>query len=162
MYDAKLYVGDRFLQHFEDGFGGWLLEGDAVTNHGQHERYTGQQPIHHNVGPGFLTSYHPKEGDRTVGRALSPEFTGTADRLLAFRITGGKDDGVGVRLLADGEQVAVWHGRNTEIFRLIVHPLAGLAGKRLQLELFDDATDGWGHIMLDHVLVLRPQSENRR
>lgn len=71
-------------------------------------------------------------------------------------------DGVGVRLLADGEQVAVWRGRNTESFELIVHPLAGLAGKRLQLELFDHATGSWGHIMLDHILVLRPQSEKRR
>ena len=161
-YDAKPYVGDRFLQHFEGGFGDWRLEGDAVTNHGQHEHYTGQQPIHRNVGPGFLTSYHPTEGDRAVGRALSPEFTVTADRLLVFRIAGGESDGVGVRLLADGEQVAVWRGRNTERFEQILHPLADIAGKRLQLELFDHETGGWGHIMLDHVLVLRPQSEKHR
>ena len=50
MYDGKLFVVDRFIQHFEDGLGDWRLEGDAVTIHGWHERYTGQGPIHRNGG----------------------------------------------------------------------------------------------------------------
>ena len=155
MYDDKFYIGDRFLQHFEDGIGDWRLEGDAITSYGKHRGYTGRQS-YRNVGPGFLSSYHPTERDRAVGRALSPEFTVTAGRLLVFCIAGGKGDNVGLRLLADGEQVAVWRGRNTEHFERIVHPLSSVAGKRLQLELFDHETGGWwGHIMLDHVLILR-------
>ena len=162
MYGSKIFVGDRVIQHFEDGFGDWRIEGNAVTNHGRHEHYTNQQPIINIIGLGFLNSYHPTEGDKAVGRALSPEFTATADQLLAFHIAGGSGEGVGVRLLADGGQVAVWRGRNTERFERILHPLADVAGKRLQLELFDHETGGWGYIMLDHVLVLRPQSEKHR
>ena len=155
LYDSRLWSGDRILHHFENGFGAWRIEGDAVTSHGQHGPYAGQAPILGNAGPGFLTSFHPILREKATGRVLSPEFTGQDDQLLSFRIAGGKGDGVGVRLLADGNPVAVWRGRNTDHFEQMVHPLAGAAGKLLQLELFDHETSGWGYIMLDHVLIFR-------
>ena len=151
-----LYLGEQALARFEDGFDGWLLEGEAVTNHNQHERYGGQQPISGNAGRGFLTSYHPDKGDRTTGRALSPAFTASAGQYLAFLIAGGRGDGVGARLLADGEEAAVWQGENTERFQRVVYPLAEVAGQRLQLEMFDDESGGWGHIMLDQVMLAAP------
>ena len=73
---------------------------------------------------------------RRPGKALSPKFTATADQYLVFLIAGGRGEGVGLRLLANGAEVAVWNGLNTEKFELIVHPLAYVAGKSLQLELF--------------------------
>ncbi len=154
-----LYLGEQVLARFEDGFDGWLLEGEAVTNHSQYGRYRGQQPVSGNEGRGFLTSYHPDKGDRATGRALSPEFTAVHGQYLTFLIAGGKGGGVGLRLLADGDETAVWRGWNTERFERVVHSLADVAGKRLQLELFDDETGGWGHIMLDQVMLVRQQSE---
>ena len=158
---GHLYLGDQVLSRFEDGFDGWLLEGEAVTNHSQYERYRGQQPINGNEGRGFLTSYHPDKGDRATGRALSPAFTAESDQHLAFLIAGGMGSGVGLRLLADGDEAAVWRGENTERFKRVVYPLAEVAGQHLQLELFDDETGGWGHIMLDSVTLLerRPSEE---
>ena len=155
-----LYLGEQALARFEDGFDGWLLEGEAITNHNQHERYGGQQPISGNAGRGFLTSYHPDTGDRPTGRALSPAFTASPGQYLAFLIAGGRGDGVGARLLADGEETAVWQGENTERFQRVVYPLAEVAGQRLQLELFDDESGGWGHIMLDQVMLARRQSDS--
>ena len=149
------YVGERFIGSFEDGFDGWRVNGDAVVNHGQHTAFAGQQPISGNIGLGFLTSYHPSRGDNATGGALSPEFTASAGQRLAFLIAGGAGEGVGVRLLADGDEAAVWRGWDTERFRLVVHPLADYAGKGLQLELFDDEIGGWGHIMLDHVMLIQ-------
>ena len=93
---------------FESGFDGWRLKGDAVTNHGRHAIYNGQSPVSGNVGSGFLTSFHPDRGDQPTGRALSPEFTARADQHLVFLIAGGAGAGVGLRLLADGEEAAVW------------------------------------------------------
>ena len=61
---------------------------------------------------------------------------------------------MGLRLLADGTEVAVWRGTDVDRFKLVVHPLGYLAGKTLQLELFDDALGDKGHIMLDHVLLV--------
>ena len=48
----------------------------------------------------------------------------------AFLIAGGKGEGVGMRLPADGEEVALWRGKNSE-------------------------RGGWGHIMLDHVILMQ-------
>ena len=161
-YKGGLYVGARFLGRFEAGFDDWQLEGDAVTNHREHEYE--QLPITGNVGPGFLTSYHPVKRDAATGVARSPEFTATEDTLLTFRIAGGRGDGVGVRLLADGAEVTAWRGRYTwyfwlsEHFESIIYPLSALQGKTLQLELFDSEVGDWGHIMLDHVLLVSPDT----
>ena len=156
-----LYLGEQVLARFEDGFDGWLLEGEAVTNHGQNERYRDQSPISGNKGRGFLTSYHPDKGDLTTGRAFSPAFTAESDQYLTFLIAGGVGSGVGLRLLAGGDEAAVWRGENTERFKRVVYPLAEVAGQRLQLELFDNETGGWGHIMLDSVMLARRQSEEQ-
>ena len=136
--------------------------GAAITNHGQHEFYQDQLPIFGHVGPGFLTSYHPDEGDKKTGKARSPEFTAADDHHLAFLVGGGSGSNVGVRLLADGKEIAVWHSSGEQFFqqsttveplKLIVHPLAEVAGQPLQLELYDN--DPEGHIMLDHVLLIQ-------
>ena len=147
------YVGERFLGHFESGFDGWLLSGEAVTNFNQHANFAGQPLIWNRADDGFLTSYHPSRGNRTTGRALSPTFAASADQYLAFLIAGGGGQRVGLRLLADGEEAAVWRGRNTERFHLVIHPLGYVSGKTLQLELFDRELGEWGHIMLDHVML---------
>ena len=152
-YNGHLYVGERFLGRFENGFDDWRLKGDAVTNHREHEY--DQQPITGNVGRGFLNSYHPTRGDAVTGTARSPAFTTADGSLLTFLIAGGSGDGVGVRLLADGAEVTVWRGKDTEHFKEVGYLLSGLAGKTLELELFDAEVGGWGHIMLDHVRLVR-------
>ena len=156
--DGRLVIGERFIGDFEGGMDGWRVEGDAVTNHADFELYQGQGDVIGNIGPGFLTSYHPTDGHISTGGANSPKFVAESDQHLAFLIAGGGGDGVGARLLVDGAEVAVWRGRKTEYFRTVVYPLADFAGKTLQLQLFDDRTDETvrlEHIMLDHVLILR-------
>ncbi len=157
-YIEQGYVVEQFVESFEDGFDGWLVEGKAVTNHARHIVYGGQSRISGNVGTGFLTSYHPSEGNKATGRALSPEFIAQDNQVLAFRIAGGAGEGVGVRLLADSEEAAVWRGQDSEHFRLVVHELTDHAGKLLQLELFDNELGGWGHIMLDHVILTQREA----
>ncbi len=152
-FGIHTYVGQRFLAQFESGLDGWQLSGQAVTNFDQHANFAGQPLIWNRADDGFLTSYHPTMGNNATGRALSPTFTATADQYLAFLIAGGGAGDVGLRLLADGEESAVWHGKNPERFHLVVHPLGYLAGQKLQLELFDRELGDEGHIMLDHVML---------
>ena len=158
-YGDSLYVGERLLESFEDGFDGWHIEGEAITNHNQHALYERQQMILGNTGPGFLTSYHPSRGDSVTGRALSPEFTARDDQYLAFQIAGGSGSNVGLRLLVEGKEVAIWRGMNSERFHVVVYPLAAVPGGRFQLELFDQDIGGWGHLMLDHVMLARREVE---
>ena len=154
--DGRLVIGKRFIGNFEGGLSGWRIEGDAVTNHADFELYQEQGDIIGNIGPGFLTTYHPTDGSIPTGSATSPKFVAEAGEYLAFRIGGGKRDVVGARLLIDGAEVAVWRGRNTEFFRSVIYPLTDLAGETLQLELFDNEPGGgWRRIMLDHVTILR-------
>lgn len=148
-------VGEQFIGQFEDRLDGWLLEGEAVTNQIWHEQSQGQAPISGSEGRGFLTSYHPGTGDAATGQARSPVFIPESDHYLVFLIAGGGGPGVGLRLWADGKENQVWRGEFTEDFKLIVHSLVEVAGRRLHLEMFDDETGGWGHIMLDHVMLVR-------
>ena len=149
---GHLYVGERFLGRFDDGMDGWSVEGEAVTNSG--ESYTNTGPIIGNVGPGFLTSRHPEMKGRAIGKAFSPEFTARADQSLVFLSAGGgRRDRAGVRLWADDEVVSVWSRKGRQRFRWVVYPLYAVAGKSLRLELFDSSVRG--HVMLDHVLLMR-------
>ena len=148
------YVGERILAHFERSFDGWQVAGEAVSNFNQHENYAGQALIWGRADSDFLTSYHPSKGNRATGRARSPAFTATADQFLAFLIAGDDVERVGLRLLADGEEAAAWRGVDPEMFELVVHPLAHVAGKSLQLELFDHSLGEQGHVMLDHVMLV--------
>ena len=147
------YVGEQILAHFQHGFDDWQLAGHAFSNFNQHDNYPGQQLIWNRADSGFLTSYHPTKGNHVTGEALSPTFSASSDQYLAFLIAGGDLHGVGLRLLADGEEAAVWRGRNSERFELVVHPLGYIADKLLQLQLFDFELGPNGHIMLDHVLL---------
>lgn len=145
--DLELFVGERFLGKFEDGFDDWLLQGSAFTK--------GKAPMKGSVGSGFLTSYHPNEGDALIGTARSPEFTATKDQLLAFLIGGGKYKGTAVRILADGDVVWGRHGNWCDCLEAVVYPLVDVAGKTLQLELIDLETRDFGRIILDHVMLGR-------
>ncbi len=148
------YIGEKILAHFEHGFDGWQLTGQAIGNFNQHAIYTGQGLVWNRADSNFLTSYHPSKGDRVTGEALSPAFIANNDQYLAFLIAGGNLEGVGLRLLADRQEAAVWRGRNSEYFKLIVHPLGYLTGKTLELQLFDYELGPRGHIMLDHVMLV--------
>jgi len=151
---SHTFVGQQVLAHFENGFDGWQLSGQALTNFNQHDNYPGQGLVWNRADSGFLTSYHPSKGNRVTGEAISPTFTASNNQYLAFLIAGGNLHGVGLRLLANGEEAAVWRGKNSERFELTVHPLGYVTGKTLQLQLFDYELGPNGHIMLDHIMLV--------
>ena len=152
------YVGEEFLGRFEDrGLDGWRREGKAVTNHILGPFYDRRYPVRGHVGPGFLTTYYPGKWERT-GRATSPTFTARDDQYLMFLIAGERHDFVGLRLLADGEEVAVWRGDNWRDFEMVIYPLRQLAGKELQLEIFNHEIGDRPRLMLDHVMLVRQES----
>ena len=68
---------------------------------------------------------------------------------------------MGIRLLDHGTEVNVWRGRDTQHFESIIHSLADVAGKTLQLEIFDHKTDSWGYVVLAHVLLVSPLEATR-
>ena len=153
------YVGEAFLSRFENGgMDGWQVDGMAVSNHALNPFLaTAAGPVAGHVGPGYLTTYFLGKSERT-GRATSPTFTARDDQYLAFLIAGEFHDHVGMRLLADGQEVAIWRGENRQAFELVIYPLHELAGKELQLEIFNHEIGDRPRLMLDHVMLLRQES----
>ncbi len=157
--DGHVYIGEQFLARFENGLDGWRVEGEVVIRN-VYDSYQNRLLTLGNSGFSFLTSFHPNLN--TIGKALSPQFSARADQYLVFLFAGSGHDNIGVRLWADGEEVAVWHGQHPERFALGVYPLAAVAAKRLQLELFDDELENFDDeldsgisISLDHVMLAR-------
>ena len=156
------YVGEHFLGRFDGtDLDGWHREVKAVTNHELAPFFDRIYPVRGHVGPGFLTTYYPGKWERT-GRATSPTFTARDDQYLMFLIAGEPHDRVGLRLLADGEAVAAWQGTNWEAFELVIYPLRQLAGKELQLEIFNHEVGDRPRLMLDHVMLVRVEPSARQ
>ena len=62
-----------------------------------------------------------------------------------------------MKLLADGVEAESWGGVRAPSrtwFRTVVRPLSDVAGKSLQLVLFDVGIRNF--VMLDHVMLMRP------
>ena len=147
--------GIRVLSDFEDGLDGWQLSGDGIGTSIGHESRAPRFPTHDYAGLGFLSSFHPRQGDAATATARSPEFTAGPTESLSFLLEGGNSDHAGIRLLADGVEVQAWYSENIGIFSPVVYPLTEMVSKTLQLEMFDDDADFGGYVMLDHVTLVR-------
>ena len=155
LWDGVRFVGEQFLWRFDGtDLDGWHREVKAVTNHELAPYFDRIHPVQGHVGPGFLTTYFPGKWERT-GRATSPTFAARDDQYLMFLIAGERHDQVGLRLLADGEEAAVWRGANWGSFDMVIFPLRQLAGKELQLEIFNNEIGDRPRLMLDHVMLVR-------
>ena len=151
---ASDFDGIRVLANFEDGLDGWQTSGDGTVNSSLLD-FSLRLPRIGSSGWGFLTSFHPRKAEAATGTARSPEFIAGPDDHLSLLLGGGGSENMGVRLLADGVEVRVWHGPDGLTLRPIVYPLVEVSGKTLQLELFDHEIEPWGYISLDHVTLVR-------
>jgi len=141
------------IGRFKKGWDGWTVEGRSFEAGPSKGPAGKQKRVKGNVGR-MLNSYHPEDGDEATGRAISPSFVAKADQVLSFRLGGGRDRQLNVLLVADdGRVVMAWTGNEKETLELIRYDLGMLAGETLHLEVVDDSTRAWGHIMLDEVEI---------
>lgn len=153
--EIQVARAERVLADFENGVpANWVVEGDAFaeavwTQQKRPGRYANPKP----VGNGFINSQRPiadgGAADRATGRMLSPPFAIDRD-VLVFRVGGGqKVEEVGVRLLVDGEAVLSVAGKNRTDMQAVAWQLGAWKGKTARLEIYDQGTEGWGHITCD-------------
>ena len=159
---ARDYDGIRVLSDFEDGLDGWQPDNDRIWAYVLDEPYPIRFPTHGYAGFGFLSSFHPRKGAAATATVRSPEFTANPDESLTFLLAGGRSEYTGLRLLADGTEVHVWHGTSPSIFDPVVYPLTEVAGKTLQLEMFDADVEFRGYVMLDHVTLVQGEAAGKR
>ncbi|KOX15389.1 glycoside hydrolase family 32 protein [Nocardiopsis sp. NRRL B-16309] len=155
--DGEVFAG------FEDGYGGWEVVNDLDGLGGEGPFGTepaagtldGQHPVTGYEGERLLNSF--VGGDAPRGHATSPEFT--IDRDFVNLLVGGghhpRTGGGGhasVDLVVDGEVVRTATGQDSESLDWVSWNVADLVGHTARLRVEDDATGGWGHVLLDHVM----------
>lgn len=95
--------------------------------------------------------------DAVTGVVTSAPFV-VDRRWLRFRVAGGDhplgvEPATSVNLLLDGQPVRTATGSDDGVLRLVEWDLADLAGETVELQVLDDATGVWGHLMLDHMAL---------
>jgi len=108
------------------------------------------------VGSQVLNSY-VGGGDTATGTITSAPFT--IDRSsLRFLIGGGAhplgvEPATSVNLLVNGQPVRTATGNNDGTLRPVKWDLTDLAGQSAQLQVLDDATGAWGHLVVDQAVL---------
>ena len=106
--------------------------------------------------------FRSHQGDASTGTLTSPPFP-IERNFIGFLIGGGANPGkLAFQLLVDGRVVRSASGPNSqpggsEELSPESWDVSELLGKTATLRILDDATGGWGHINIDHVV----QSDRR-
>lgn len=142
-----------------NSYGGWTAEGKAFDNRPYHEDerrfYTALSGYE---GKGFVNTHMMRHGedaaaaDEYKGTLTSPEFT-IERKFIQFRIGGGADPNkLGLRLLQGGKVIRRAAGRNAGPMRREAFDVREFQGKIARLQIVDNATGGWGHTTVDHIV----------
>jgi non-lysosomal glucosylceramidase len=137
---------------FESGkYDHWTVEGEAFG-----DLPSKKGGIRHNFpvvgmqGEFFVDSLLNKS-DKPMGKLTSESFV-VSRPYLTFLIGGGKDaQNECVNLLVDGAIVRTATGQQDEILRQVTWDVRDLNGKTAQLQILDQSSGSWGHIMVDNI-----------
>lgn len=152
---------DIVIADFEgDTYGAWTTTGEAFGAGPARGALPGQMAVHGFKGKGLVNSF--TKGDASTGTLSSPVFT-IERPVISFLIGGGRDaQKLSLDLLIDGQVVRQATGLNdapggSENLEAQWWDVSGFVGKPAMIRITDQATGGWGHINVDHLL----QSERK-
>lgn len=147
---------DLLVADFEAStYEGWRTTGTAFGPGPAKGTLPGQMQVSGYSGDRLVNSFF--EGDRSVGTLTSPPIRLQRD-YLSFLIGGGGFPGkTCLNLLLDGAVVRTATGPNTEPggseeLELHAWDVRDLQGRTVILQIVDQATGGWGHINVDHIV----------
>jgi len=158
---AEFVPQGKLLADFENGYAGWIADGDAFGKEPPAGTLPNQQPVTGFRGQGLVNSF--RDGDRTQGTLTSPPFEITAG-YISFLIGGGSHAETRVELRVDGRAIRSAQGHDRERLAWQSWDVRELRGKRAEMRVVDNHSGGWGHINLDHVILAdepaRPADES--
>jgi fructan beta-fructosidase len=147
---------DILVADFEgENYGEWKAEGDAFGTGPAKGTLPSQMHVSGYKGKGLVNSF--LGGDSTTGTLTSPPIK-IERKYLTFLIGGGGHAGkTCMNLLVDDDIVHTITGDNTrsggsEELEPAYWDVSDLNGKTVTLEIVDNATGGWGHINVDHIV----------
>jgi fructan beta-fructosidase len=144
---------DIVFADFEgDTYGTWTATGTAFGKGPASGTLANQMPVSGFKGKRLVNSYHG--GDGTTGTLTSPAFE-VKRKYVHFLIGGGGHvDKTCMNLVVDGKVVRTATGPRdgSEQLDEASWDVSDLAGKSAKLVIVDDATGGWGHVLIDHIV----------
>ncbi len=147
---------DLVVADFEGtDYGAWKVTGEAFGPGPARGTLPGQMHVDGFQGQGLVNSFH--KGDGSTGTLTSPEFR-IERAYLRFLIGGGKHaEKTCLNLLVDGRIVRNATGPNasaggSEALATESWDVAEFRGRLAVLQVVDQATGGWGHINVDHIV----------
>lgn len=148
---------DILIADFEgETYDAWTAAGEAFGSGPARGTLPGQMHVEGFLGKGLVNSFH--KGDGTTGTLTSPEFR-IERRYLTFLIGGGGHvDRTCLNLLVGGQVVRAATGPNTqpggsERLEPASWDVGEWLGQSARLQIVDNATGGWGHINVDHIVA---------
>jgi hypothetical protein len=127
----------------------WAKEGDAFTS-AVAGSSAPRDAVVGNRGA-FIDTLMADRGDKATGRLLSPPFPITGDRVRLL-VGGGRDPRrLRVSLLIDGRAVRSATGNDSETLGRRSWDVATWKGQSARIEIVDQATEAWGHILVDEI-----------
>jgi fructan beta-fructosidase len=147
---------DVLVADFEgETYGDWKTTGTAFGSGPARGTLPGQMPVTGYLGKGLVNSFNG--GDRSTGTLTSPPFK-VERKYINFLVGGGKFPGkTCINLLVDDKVVRTATGPNdqpggSEALDWASWEVSELEGKSAVIQIVDDATGGWGHINVDHIV----------
>ncbi|MBV6458755.1 MAG: hypothetical protein HONBIEJF_01893 [Fimbriimonadaceae bacterium] len=154
---ALLPQPDILIADFEgETYGDWVVTGAAFGHGPAKGTLAGQMAVSGFLGRGLVNTYFG--GDTSTGTLTSPPFQ-INRRYLSFLIGGGHDrQRLSLDLFVGDQIVRKATGPNrtpggTEALELDGWDLKPYLGKMATLRIVDEATGGWGHVNVDHILL---------
>ncbi len=138
-----------------DSYGAWKSAGDAFGPGPARGTLPGQMQVEGFKGKGLVNSFF--KGDASTGTLTSPEFK-IQRKFFGFLIGGGKSqEKLSLNLLVDGKVVRQATGPNdkaggSETLSSESWDVSEFAGQNAVIQIVDRATEGWGHINVDHIV----------
>ena len=150
--------GDLLFDGFEVPIGktladyGWTGTGDLAP---QYQPFTGGGD--HAIGTHLINTWETNGGgDEKQGTLTSSEFTITKNN-LSMLVGGGNRSNdpnqvLAVQLLINDQVVRSVSGDNAGALNWKAWDVTELEGKKAQIRVVDQATGGWGHLTVDHIV----------
>jgi len=135
----------------------WTIEGDAFS--GAPKPNYHHQPMQNHRGKGLADSFFnsgkqasAQASDSPTGEMTSQPFT-IQRRMIKFLIGGGRHPNrTCLNLVIDGKVVHTATAANSERLNWEIFDVSQYTGKTAQLEIVDEHSGGWGHVMLDQIV----------
>ncbi|MEO7212979.1 glycoside hydrolase family 32 protein [Mucilaginibacter sp.] len=141
----------QVLFDFENGLKGWKTEGLAFAASPSKDLLHHQNAVLGFAGKALVNSFNNE--DEGTGKITSPDFT-INKKFLNFLIGGGLHaNGACINLLVNGKVVRTKTGTDTEVLYWSGWDVSAYIGKKAHLEIVDNETGAFGHILIDHIML---------